>query len=145
MTASAAFALLNLVVLPWWILWIAAPTSRWAVRAASHGGVFVALSLVYGALLVAAIASGAFQGLDLDGLRHAFSTPLGSLVGWSHFAAMDLFVGAWIVREACRLAIAPRLFLVLALLAPPLGLGVFLVERWRRVRTLGQIGDADLA
>ncbi len=58
---------------------------------------------------------------------------------------MDLFVGAWIVREACRLAIAPRLFLVLALLAPPLGLGVFLVERWRRVRTLGQIGDADLA
>ena len=51
MTAEIAFRLLNTLVLPWWALWLVAPRSRLALRAASHGAVFAALSLAYALLL----------------------------------------------------------------------------------------------
>lgn len=147
--ADLAFRVLNALVLPWWLLWLAAPGSHWARRAASHGGVFAALALVYAGLLCAAVASGrssgAFSGqLDFEGLRAGLSTPLGFLAGWTHYLAFDLFVGAWIVRESARLRVEPRVYLFFALMAGPVGLGGFLVRRWWRLRSWSQLGEPDL-
>ena len=72
------------------------------------------------------------------------SEPLGFLAGWTHYLAFDLFIGAWILREAARLDLEPRPYLFLTLLAGPLGLMAFLVRRSLRLRDVGQLGRADL-
>jgi hypothetical protein len=144
-TAETAFRLLNTLVLPWWGLWLFAPRSRLAQRAASHGAVFALLCAAYALLFAAAIASGGLGGFDFDGLRAGLATPLGFLAGWTHYLVFDLFVGAWIVREASRLEVEPRPFLLFALLAGPVGLGAFLVRRAWRLRSFGGLGRTDLA
>ena len=145
MTAEGAFQLLNVSVLPWWVLWLAAPRSRWAARAASHGAVFVALAAVYTVLLVTAMSSGdATGGYGFDGLRTALASPVGFLAGWTHYLCFDLFTGAWIVRESQRIDVEPRPFLFFTLMAGPIGLGAFLLRRGWKLRTLGQIGETDL-
>ena len=122
------------------------PKIRRAVRAASHGGVLLGLAGVYALLLGGALASGgAAGGLDFDGLRVTLATPLGFLAGWTHYLAFDLFVGAWIVREALRLDLEPRPALLFALFVGPIGLAAFLLQRGLRLRSLGQIGEGDLA
>jgi hypothetical protein len=144
-TAETAFTALNTLVLPWWALWLAAPHSRLALRAASHGAVFTALSLCYALLLGAAVAGGGLGGFDFDGLRAGLSTPLGFLAGWTHYLVFDLFVGAWILRESRRLEVEPRPYLLFALLAGPIGLGAFLLRRGFRLRSFGGLGETDLA
>jgi hypothetical protein len=144
MGAELVFRLLNFVVLPWWGIWLVAPRSAWAARAASHGAVFLVLCTVYALLLAAALAGGAGQGVGFDGLRAGLATPLGFLAGWTHYLAFDLFVGAWIVREARRLEVEARPYLLATLLAGPVGLGAFLVRRGLRLRSFGQLGATDL-
>jgi hypothetical protein len=144
-TAETAFTALNSLVLPWWALWLAAPRSRLALRAASHGAVFTALSFCYALLLAAAVAGGGFGGFDFEGVRAGLSTPLGFLAGWTHYLVFDLFVGAWILRESRRLEVEPRPFLLFALLAGPIGLGAFLLRRFFRLRSFGGLGETDLA
>jgi len=143
--AETAFRLLNLCVLPWWAVFLVAPRSAFARRAASHGGVFLALAAVYAGLLAAAIATGPGGGFDYGGLRTALSAPIGFLAGWTHYLVFDLFVGAWLLRESGRIDVEPRPYLLLTLLAGPLGLGSFLLRRWWRLRSLSQIGETDLA
>jgi ABA DEFICIENT 4-like len=145
MDAASAFSLLNAAVLPWWALWLAAPRSRWGRRAASHAAVFAGLSAVYAGLLVAALASGGLAGFDYPALRAGLATPAGFLAGWTHTLAFDLFVGAWMVREANRLDVGVRPFLLFTLLAGPIGLGGFLARRAWRLRAWGRLGDTDLA
>lgn len=145
---ALVFQLLNVSVLPWWALWLVAPRTAPASVFASHAGVFIALAVLYAALLGAAIVSGelqALQGLDAASVRAGLSSPLGFLAGWTHFLAFDLFCGAWIVREARRLALEPRPYLVFTLLAGPIGLGGFLVRRALHLRSLGRLGEVDLA
>jgi hypothetical protein len=142
--AELVFQLLNLIVLPWWGVFLAAPRSAWAARAASHSAIFLALCLVYALLLAAAVAGGTGQGFGFDGLRLGLATPQGFLAGWTHYLALDLFVGAWIVREARRLEVEARPYLLVTLIAGPVGLGAFLVRRALRLRNLGQLGGTDL-
>ena len=145
MSATRVFQLLNLLVLPWWAVFLAAPRSRIAGRAASHAGIFLGLGLLYAALLAAAISARVGDGgPGVEGLRAALGTPQGFLAGWAHYLVLDLFVAAWIVREAGRLGVEPRPYLLLTLLAGPIGLGGFLIRRWLRLRTLGQLGEVDL-
>jgi hypothetical protein len=144
MSAELVFQLLNLIVLPWWGIWLAAPRSVWAARAASHGAIFLVLCPLYALLLAVAVAGGTGQGFGFDGLRLGLSTPFGFLAGWTHYLVFDLFVGAWIVREARRLEVEARPYLLLTLVAGPVGLGAFLVRRALRLRSLGQLGGTDL-
>ncbi len=144
MTNSTVFLLLNALVLPWWGLWLLAPRSIWARRAASHTAIFLVLCGVYALLFVAVLADGGLPALDAAGLRAALASPRGFLLGWSHYVAVDLFVGAWILRESRRLDVEPRPYLLLAMLLCPLGLGAFLVRRGLRLRSLGQLGESDL-
>lgn len=143
MDAASAFQVLNAAVMPWWILWIAVPRSVWSGRVASHGGIFVALGVIYTVLLVAALAGAppGGGGFDFDSLRESLASPIGFLAGWSHYLAFDLFVGAWIVRESTRIEVDPRIFLFFTLMAGPLGLAGFLLRRGVRLRSLGGLGE----
>ena len=144
MSPEVAFGVLNAIVLPVWAVWLIAPRSAVALGVASHAATFLVFCALYAALLVAAILSSPPAGLDFADMRQALSTPLGFLAGWTHYLAFDLFVGAWILRESRRLSVEPRVYLVFALMVGPIGLGAFLIRRVLRLRSFGQIGEADL-
>ncbi len=74
-------------------------------------------------------------GYSLEGLAAFFSSREMLLLGWVHYLAFDLFVGAWEAEEAARLGI-PRgvlfMCLLLTFLLGPLGLLAFLAARSAR-------------
>ena len=132
------------MVLPWWGLFLVAPRSALARRAASHAAIFLLLCAVYAVLIATTFARGGGGGLDYDSIRTALAAPPGFLAGWAHFVVIDLFVGAWIVRESDRIGVEPRPYVLFAMLLCPVGLGAFLVRRTLRLRSLGQLGETDL-
>lgn len=97
----------------------------------------VALALIYTVLLGAAVltlgATG--EGLDfssLEGVTRAFARPEGVLVGWVHYLAFDLWVGAWATEDAHRRGVphwALLPCLLFTLLAGPFGLLLYLAIR----------------
>ena len=132
------FGAINLVVLPAWALLLLAPGWRWTQTVAVTVTV-AALSAAYVALLAFALMTGGgAEGVDfttMDGVAAIFSHPLGICAGWAHYLAFDLFVGAWVVREA-RARGVPHLLavpaIVLCFLAGPAGYLLWRVTR--RVR-----------
>ena len=66
-----------------------------------------------------------------------FSVPETVLVGWVHYLAFDLFVGAWEVRDAQRRSIS-HLYVVpcllFTLMLGPVGLLAYLTLRFASVR-----------
>ena len=61
-----------------------------------------------------------------------FSTDIGILVGWVHYLVFDLFVGAWIARDAQRRGFSHWLLvpcLLLTFMAGPFGLLLYVILR----------------
>lgn len=127
----------NSVALGFWLLLALAP--RWSgTQALVHS---MAPVILLGGAYAWLFASGVFFGDQvpadasfgtLKGLMVFFTLPEAVLAGWLHYLVFDLFVGAWIVRDAQRktlphLAVIPCL--ALTLLAGPIGLLVYLVGR----------------
>ena len=61
-----------------------------------------------------------------------FSHPNGVLTGWTHYLVFDLFVGAWIGRDALRRGVShflvvPSLFF--SFMFGPVGLVIYLASR----------------
>ena len=74
---------------------------------------------------------------SVAGLRALFMSDGGLVLGWTHYLALDLFVGLWIARDAdakgfSRLAQLPVLFATL--MAGPIGLLIWLIVREKRAR-----------
>jgi hypothetical protein len=138
MTAEKLFSMLNFAILPAWLLLVFAP--RWrGTRALVHSVVApAALALLYAAALYLMYTSGPVSG-GFEGTQRALSSPWGLLAFWSHAVTLDLFVGAWQVRDARRhnvphWAVAPSL--ILTLFYGPLGLALYFVVRAFVQRTL---------
>jgi hypothetical protein len=76
---------------------------------------------------------------SLEGVMILFQSPTAVLGGWIHYLVFDLFIGAWIVRDAKRHGInhlftLPILFATL--MAGPAGLLLYLLLRLAMRRTL---------
>lgn len=138
MTDDRLFGFANALPLVGWFALLLAPLARTTLVVAARV-VAVVLAVSYMIGIAAALAAGGGPMPDfttLSGLAHAFSTPRVMLVGWVHYLAFDLWVGAWEAEEAGRrgmphAALVPCL--VLTFLAGPVGLLLFLVLRikWR--------------
>lgn len=135
MSYETIFGLVNAAVLPAWALLVLAPRWRWTQPLA----VWVTIPLlaaVYVALVAyALVTGGGAQDVDfttLEGVAAIFSHPLGVVAGWTHYLAFDLFVGAWVERDARRRGV-PRWqvvpCLLLCFVAGPAGLLLYLVTR----------------
>lgn len=132
MSPHDLFPLFNLGVLPAWALLLLAPRWRWTQRLV-HGVVMpVALATAYLVLLLSAELPEGAGGGSLDEVMRLFASPQLALVCWIHYLVFDLFVGAWIARDAARRGI-PHLALVpcllLTLMVGPAGLLLYLVLR----------------
>ena len=93
------FSVTTITAMLGWFTLLASPLSpTWSDRVA---GVVIPLMLsaAYAVLLVVLWSGDGNYG-DLAGVTALFARPEGVLVGWIHFLAFDLFVGAWICRAA---------------------------------------------
>ncbi|MFN7700492.1 MAG: ABA4-like family protein [Deltaproteobacteria bacterium] len=143
---ALVFAVCNYAVLPAWAALVVAPRSRFTELVVHSGAACGLLAVAYAWLLFG--DSPGPQGahfFSLEGVSRIFTTPRTITACWIHYLVFDLFVGAWIARDAERLSIrhlhaVPSM--VLTLLFGPVGLTSWLVIRAivRRMRTLDERG-----
>ena len=136
MDFETVYLLINLSVVPAWGLLIFAP--RWSITDKVVHAVFFPLMLI--AAYVYFIGWGIFFGAAAEGagmsslkeVMALFDSPVSTLGAWVHYLVFDLFVGAWIARDARRRGIAHLLTvpcLLLAFMFGPVGLGLYLLLR----------------
>lgn len=101
-TPSGLFSIANMVALAGWAVLALGVAFKSKILKETIAGVIVPLALSIGyTVLIAAYwsrASGSFS--SLDGVVALFQSPWMLLAGWIHYLAFDLFVGAWIARDA---------------------------------------------
>ncbi|MGB3624269.1 MAG: ABA4-like family protein [Henriciella sp.] len=133
------FMLINALVVPAWLLLVLAPSWR-TTGLVVHSGLY---PLAYGALYTVCLIASIFFGQSAEGVGFEsigavsalFDHPNGVIVGWSHYLVFDLFVGAWIGRDAQRrglphMAVAPCM--LACFLFGPVGLLAYMLVRLLR-------------
>lgn len=132
------FKIANLSVLPGWLLLIFIPETR-LTKVVVHSYLYpVLLGGLYLYLMVTSF--GGEGGMDtLEHLKVSFSRDEILVLGWVHYLVFDLFIGAWMTRDAAKngilhIAIVPSL--VLTLFAGPIGLLSYVVIRAITLRKL---------
>ena len=145
---SALFTFTNGLAFLCWAILVFGPRRPLPLAFILYGGVaLLCASYAAGmaAMLLGAdpggIAGGDVGFSSIDGVRAFFATDAGVAIGWTHYLALDLFVGLWIAKDAAakgfsRLVQTP--FLFLSFLAGPVGLLVWLVVREKRARAHGR-------
>jgi hypothetical protein len=128
MSMETLFAISSPIAMIGWIALIIAPViPKWSDRIATYISPGL-LSLAYMSLILA-FWSGAQGGFDtLANVQLLFTQSEIAMAGWLHYLAFDLFVGAWIVREARKAQISHWFIipiLPLTLLFGPIGYVLF--------------------
>jgi hypothetical protein len=133
MTPETLFSVANAVALIGWIILALAPLRR-PLAIATARVIGAVLAVTYSVLLIRSLTGGGLEGdlTTLAGLTAAFARPEAVLVGWVHYLAFDLWVGAWATEDAGRRglphwALLPCLFFIL--MAGPFGLLLYLLAR----------------
>jgi hypothetical protein len=138
MQPETLFNVFNFGVLPFWALLVFAPRWRWTHRLVHSGIVPALLGVVYFAGLIAVRAPEGAGGHSLAAAMRLFDSPALMFVCWIHYLTFDLFVGAWIGRDAIRRGL-PHLAVVPCLIATlfygPAGFLLYLVSRAAIERT----------
>lgn len=140
LTPDQLFILANAFIVPPWLMLAFAPHHRLTERLVHTPVAPAVLCALYIAALIAGAAleppppaDAGFQ--SLRGVMVLFDAPWGALVGWVHYLAFDLFIGAWEVRDARTRNIPHRWVLpclLFTLMLGPSGLLLYLaVRRWR--------------
>ena len=131
------YLFLNLSVLPFWALIIFVPFLKITDTLVHSVLAPIVLGVTYAWLLAnvmggaVAMPEGAGFG-TLEALAKTFSVKEAIVAGWAHYLVFDLFVGAWIARDAQRIGlnqfiVAPAL--ILTLLVGPIGLLTYVLMR----------------
>lgn len=109
MSWDTGYSIINLLVMPAWALLILLPRAT-ITRRAVHSMLYpILMGAIYAAFLIGAMGFGLSHpdaGFSFSGVQALFDHPNGVLTGWSHYLVFDLFVGAWIARDAQRHGIA---------------------------------------
>lgn len=126
---------INLAVMPAWLLLALLPKSE-ITKKLVHSGLYpIAYGLLYLLLWVRAMMGESAEGggfETLETVMMAFTHANVALMGWAHYLVFDLFVGAWIGRDAAKrevnhFAVVPCL--VFTFIAGPIGLLMYLLLR----------------
>ncbi len=135
MSLESIFTIISNIILPFWLLLLFAPHAK-VTKVLVHTGLIPAVyAIVYTYYLITGLFLGMPEGGgmgSLEALMIAFTEPNAVIAGWTHYLVFDLFIGAWIVRDAKRESIhhlAVVIPLVLTFVAGPLGLFVYLIIR----------------
>ena len=105
MSPETVFYLIHLPIIPAWLMLGFAPAWRWTDFYAHSIVVPIVLGLSYLWFLIQGLMGASAPGAgfsDLASVMAIFDHPTGALIGWSHYLVFDLFVGAWVARDALR-------------------------------------------
>lgn len=137
MSADRIFSLCSSIAMIGWIILVFFP--MWKIRDRYIvSTVVILLSIVYAWLIAMNFQPNLFESFGtLDGVMGLFQNKYFLVAGWVHYLAFDLFVGAWIVRNAQRNKInhwitVPALFLTFML--GPVGYLVYFIMRWVKMK-----------
>jgi Domain of unknown function (DUF4281) len=130
------FGVANGIALVGWLLLAISPVRRRPLIAAARG---VGVVLSFGYLALFLTSSGGLGGLigdySIANIARLFSNPAAALIGWVHYLAFDLWVGAWEVEDAEKRRIPHALLLpclFLTFMVGPIGLLAYLALRTAR-------------
>jgi len=138
LTHENIFLWANFAILPFWLLLIIIPSSKFTQFFVNSIIAPLILSatyiyIIYQAILMNEPIFDVFRlYLSLDNLYILFATESFLLVFWLHFLALNLFLGSWISRDGIKYNM-PRglvfLPLILVYLTGPLGLVLYWIIR----------------
>lgn len=133
MSTDELFLICNYAVMPAWLLLVFLPHHR-VTQLLVHA-IWVPLILtpfyIWALFFGQPAPEGASFG-SLQGVMLLFQSPTAVLGGWIHYLIFDLFIGAWIVRDAKRRDINHWLtlpILLATLMVGPVGLMLYLLLR----------------
>ena len=132
MSADVIFNLANLFVLIGWILIIFAPHWKMTQNITLNGVVLI-LSFVYLSIFITILPEFSADSFSsLENVKALFQNDMAVTLGWVHYLAFDLFVGAYIVRKGQEIGM-PRwqytLCLPFTFIAGPVGFVIFSILR----------------
>jgi len=137
-TIDTLYMWINLGVLPFWFILIVFPQSHLSRIFVTSIFPFFILSGVYIFILYKSYLIGYdFDGnfslyLGLSELSRLFEDHLYIMIFWTHFIAINLFIGGWIVKDSQKFAINKVLMavpLIVTYLIGPIGLFLYWIIR----------------
>ena len=137
-TIETLYMWINLGVLPFWFILIVFPQSHLSRIFVTSIFPFFILSGVYIFILYKSYLIGYdFDAnftlyLGLNELSRLFEDHLYIMIFWTHFIAMNLFIGGWIVKDSQKFSINKVLLslpLIVTYLVGPLGLFLYWIIR----------------
>jgi len=134
MNLEIVYSIVNLIVVPAWILLIFAPNWRFTEKYVHAAFIPLIMVILYVYFIGWAIFFGAGGGGfgSLEGVMGMFDYPVATLGGWVHYLVFDLFVGMWIARDGKRHSIAHGWLvpcILFSFMFGPIGLGLYLILR----------------
>jgi len=137
-TIEMIFLWLNLGVLPFWLILVFFPHSQICRVFITSIFPFIILSFSYGYLIYVLFNEGYdFIGnfelyLGLDAVSNLFTYKAFIILFWTHFLAMNLFCGGWIVKDSQKFGINKILMsfpLLITYFIGPIGLTLYWMIR----------------
>ena len=137
-TIETLYMWINLGVLPFWFILIVFPQSHLSRIFVTSIFPFFILSGVYIFILYKSYLIGYdFDGnftlyLGLSELSRLFEDHLYIMIFWTHFIAINLFIGGWIVKDSQKFSINKVLIavpLIVTYLIGPIGLFLYWIIR----------------
>ena len=137
-TIETLYMWINLGVLPFWFILIVFPQSHLSRIFVTSIFPFLILSCVYIFILYKSYLIGYdFDGnfslyLGLSELSRLFEDHLYIMIFWTHFIAINLFIGGWIVKDSQKFSINKVLMavpLIVTYLIGPIGLLLYWIIR----------------
>jgi len=137
-TIETLYMWINLGVLPFWFILIMFPQSHLSRIFVTSIFPFFILSGVYIFILYKSYLIGYdFDGnfslyLGLNELSRLFEDHLYIMIFWTHFIAINLFIGGWIVKDSQKFSINKVLMavpLIVTYLIGPIGLFLYWIIR----------------
>ena len=137
-TIEMIYMWINIGVIPFWFILIFFPTSRICNFFASSIFPFIIFSAIYSYLFYDFFISG-YDFLDnfklylsLDNLRELFVDSSFLLIFWTHYLAINLFCGSWIVKDSQKFIISKTIVffpLLITYFVGPLGIFIYWIIR----------------
>ena len=137
-TIDTLYMWINLGVIPFWFILIVFPQSHLSRIFVTSIFPFLILSGVYIFILYKSYLIGYdFDGnfslyLGLSELSRLFEDHLYIMIFWTHFIAINLFIGGWIVKDSQKFSINKVLMavpLIVTYLIGPIGLFLYWIIR----------------
>jgi Domain of unknown function (DUF4281) len=139
MNPEAIFNFSNAFVLIGWILLLALPKWKHTQTVVLHGVILI-FAILYSYTLLKGIGSFNPDSFStLSKVKALFQSDEAVAMGWLHYLAFDLFVGAYIVKKAQELGISRLLYslpLPFTFMFGPFGYILFLIIKFSKTKSI---------